>query len=124
MTSVEARAAVSRPTRSCLTEVAVGFSYSLTELHYVLSHVYLIQPYPKVFFFVFFFFNSAFSSHASSQLPADENPLKMGKTTTANPRRAALGEITNVNAAAANAKVINHQSRLCCNAVPLRGLSC
>nr|XP_020511699.1 G2/mitotic-specific cyclin-B2-like isoform X1 [Labrus bergylta] len=38
------------------------------------------------------------------QLPAAENPMKMVKNTTAGVRRAALGEITNVPAAAANTK--------------------
>ncbi|XP_044215006.1 G2/mitotic-specific cyclin-B2-like isoform X1 [Thunnus albacares] len=36
------------------------------------------------------------------RLPARNNPVKMGKTTTAGPRRAALGEITNFTAAAVN----------------------
>ncbi|XP_044213161.1 G2/mitotic-specific cyclin-B2-like isoform X1 [Thunnus albacares] len=36
------------------------------------------------------------------RLPAGNNPVKMGKTTAAGPRRAALGEITNFTAAAVN----------------------
>ncbi|XP_029702374.1 G2/mitotic-specific cyclin-B2-like isoform X1 [Takifugu rubripes] len=40
----------------------------------------------------------------AAQLPAGENQLKMGKTTVAGPRRAALGEITNFPGAANNAK--------------------
>lgn len=39
------------------------------------------------------------------QLPAAENPVKMGKTTAAGPRRGALGEITNFPGAAVNTKV-------------------
>lgn len=73
---------------------------SLTQLHARIS-----------IFFLKLLTSSGFLSHVTQQLPADENRLKMGKTTAANPRRAALGEITNVNAAAANVKVINHQRR-------------
>ncbi|KAM9366488.1 G2/mitotic-specific cyclin-B2-like [Symphorus nematophorus] len=40
----------------------------------------------------------------AAQLPVAENPVKMSKTTAAGVRRAALGEITNYNAAAVNAK--------------------
>eukprot|EP00064_Thunnus_orientalis_P014947 superscaffoldBa00002686_g14995 len=36
------------------------------------------------------------------RLPAGNNPVKMGKPTAAGPRRPALGEITNVTAAAVN----------------------
>uniref|UniRef100_H3CGN8 G2/mitotic-specific cyclin-B2 n=1 Tax=Tetraodon nigroviridis TaxID=99883 RepID=H3CGN8_TETNG len=43
------------------------------------------------------------SVEARAALPADENPSMGGKPAAAGPRRAALGEITNVNAAA-NAK--------------------
>ncbi|XP_068604191.1 G2/mitotic-specific cyclin-B2 [Brachionichthys hirsutus] len=39
-------------------------------------------------------------------LPAAENPVKMSKAAAAGQRRAALGEITNVPAAAANTKVV------------------
>lgn len=58
-----------------------------------------------------FVFKLLTSSGSLSNLPADETPLKMGKIAAAGSRRTALGDLTNVNAAAANAKVINHQKR-------------
>lgn len=60
---------------------------------------------PEFLFFFKLLTSCGFLSHVPQQLAADENPLKMGKITAANPRRAVLGEITNVNAAAA--KVTN-----------------
>ena len=57
-----------------------------------------------------FFKEFKFFCSSSQLLPAADNPLKKGKSFAAGPRRAALGEITNFNAA--NTKVTHLSSVL------------